>query len=151
MDYASAIRLFYYFVLGNLLITPLIALSMNKIGTRLSYLIISILSLSILFGAMHFALNIAFLSPIIFILIGGLVGIVFVIAIDEIGAKFSARDLLMGIIIISLMNKLGGYSGIFVTGAALEYWGGAGFTIAIGVVTFFFLLYIVYHLNNEKR
>lgn len=149
--YSSSMKIFYYFLLGNLLITPIIAFAMNKFGTRLSYLISSILVLSMLSIAMHFTVGMGVLSYIIFILMGGLIGIIFVMAVEEIGTRLSAKGLLVGIIVISLMDKLGGYSGIFITGAALEYWGSVGFVIAIGVVTLFFLLYIIYHLNNEKR
>lgn len=149
-DFDVSMKILYSFVVGNILATPAIALLQDRFGKRLSFIIISTLLISILFVLIPFIINLMTLVYFAFFIVGGFAGIFFILAIDEIDAKFDGRNFLMAIIIVSLMYQIGGFSGLFVTGAAMEYWGNTGFIISTSIVSFFFLLYIIYHLNNEK-
>ncbi|MEY3197026.1 MAG: hypothetical protein RLZZ59_394 [Pseudomonadota bacterium] len=150
LQYSSAVGINIYLIAGNILLTIPIGIIVDKVDNIKSLIVMLIvIIISVLF--IPFVISNQILSILIFVIISGATGGVYIIGLSMISERFFGADLTMASTVMLMMNAIGGFSGVSATGAALEYWGREGIILSISVFVFFFLLFVIYSLNNEKE
>ncbi len=150
VEYHMAILINLYMVAGNLLLTVPIGFVLDKSANKILPLVILLLILCICVALIAFVITSTVLTAIVFVLISAATGSIYVIGLSMISSKFQKQNLAMANTVMLMMNAVGGFAGVSVTGAATAYWGSQGLIISVFVLVFFFLLFVIYSLNNDK-
>jgi len=150
VEYRTALLINIYMVVGNLLFTIPIGFVLDRFKNKIPALIFTLIVMCIFVILIPFVINNHYLTIAIFTTISTGIGTIFVIGMSIVSAKFKQNNLATVNTIILIMNAVGGFAGVSTTGAAIEYWGNQGMIISVSVLILFFLLFIIYSLNNDE-
>jgi MFS family permease len=145
VDYSSAVSINIYMIMGNILFTIPLGMIIDKYS-KVVLLIIMLIAVL----AVPFIIHSIILRIIVFLSISAATGGIYVIGLTMISERFMAHNLSMANTVMLMMNAIGGFAGIASTGAAVEYWGNEGVIISIVTLVFFFMLFVIYAINNDE-
>ena len=147
--YKDAIMINMYMIAGNILFTIPVGVLLdkfNKTGTLVAVLLVGIGAVA----SIPFVIHSHILTIITFLMISAATGGIYVTGLAMLTGKFREQNLAMANTIMLMMNAIGGFAGVSATGAAIQFWGNEGMVISVGVLMFFFLLFVIYSLNNRR-
>ena len=147
--YKDAIMINTYMIGGNILLTIPLGImfdKFNKIASLIGILIVAACAVA----AIPFVITSKILTIIVFLTVSAATGGIYVAGISMLTDKFQKQNLATANIVMLMMNAIGGFAGVSATGAAIQYWGQSGLVISLFVLIFFFLLFMVYSLNNKE-
>lgn len=150
VEYNDALMINIYMVTGNLLLTIPISMLLDRLRNKMMPLIVALIIMCVSIAIMPLVINNHYLTIAIFVAISGGVGTIYVIGVSVVSAKFKGDNLATANTVMLMMHSIGGFAGVSITGAAIEYWGNQGMVISISILLLFFLLFVIYSLKHHE-
>ncbi|MDF2965713.1 MAG: hypothetical protein K0Q51_1101 [Rickettsiaceae bacterium] len=148
LSQSESMLLITYMIMSSVLLDIPIGWLVDKFSRPLMIIIFTIIAL-IAFQLIPYVILNKLHTIIVFALISSSVSGIYISGISQLGDKFQGADLVAANSVLSLMNAAGAFSGIAVTGIAIDLWGDHGIIISLTLTFAIFLIFNI--LSLVKR